>query len=111
MKKLGRLLGSDDPRATGDAAEQVKYAVRFLRTLQSIAEMIEEDGRYVISSDGCVIGVAVAANVRACCSMQAMLQELTGLEVDEECDRETLSRCRFAVNPPSQMERRAGDAY
>jgi predicted ArsR family transcriptional regulator len=58
-------------------AERVKNALRFLRTLGSIAEMTEENGRYVISSDRCPIGVAVAADVRACSSIQAMMQELT----------------------------------
>ena len=110
MKKAGRLLGSEAPRATGDVAERVKKAARFLGTLGSIAEVTEEDGRFVISGDGCPIGVAVAADVRACSSMQGMLQELTGLEVGVECRYGTLSRCRFVVNPPRKKERRAGDA-
>ena len=110
MKKLGRLLGSEAPRATGDAAGRVKEAIRFLRTLGSIAEMTVENGRYVISSDGCPIGVAVAVDVRACSSMQAMIQELTGLEVDKECRYRTHSRCRFVVTPPRWAKRNAGRA-
>jgi len=110
MKKVGRLFGSELPRATGDVAERVKKTVRFLDTLGSIAEMTEENGRYVISSDGCPIGVAVAANVHACSSMQALIQELTGLTVDKECSYGTRSRCRFVVTPPSIRERRAGVA-
>lgn len=110
MKKLGRLLASEVPRATGDAAARVKEAVRFLGTLGSVAKMTQENGRYVISSDGCPIGVAVAADVRACSSMQAMLQDLTGLAVAEECRHGTRSQCRFVVTPTAGRERRAGEA-
>jgi predicted ArsR family transcriptional regulator len=110
MEKVGPLFGSEVPRVTGDVAERVKKTVRFLATLGSIAKMTEENGRYVIGSDGCPIGVAVAANVHACSSMQAMTQELTGLTVDKECRYGTRSRCCFVVTPPSIRERRAGVA-
>ena len=110
MKRLGRLLASAAPRATGETADRVKEAIWFLGTLGSIAEVTEENGKYVISSDGCPIGVAVAANVRACSLMEAMMRELTGLEVDQKCRHGTRSRCRFVVNPPRGKERRAGDA-
>ncbi len=104
MKKSGQLLGSEIPRVSGDAAQRVKGAIRFLRTLGSVAELTEENGKYVISSDGCPIGVAVAANVGACSSMQAMLQELTGLAVDKECRHGARSQCRFVVTPPKTGE-------
>jgi predicted ArsR family transcriptional regulator len=104
MKKSGRMLASEVPRATGDAANRVKEAIRVLRTLGSFAELTEENGKYVISSDGCPIGVAVAANVRACSSMQAMLQELTGLAVEKECRHGTPPRCRFVITPLKRRE-------
>jgi predicted ArsR family transcriptional regulator len=109
MKKLGRLLASAVPRATGDMTDRVKEAIRFLRALGSIAELTEENGRYMISSDGCPIGVAVAADIRACFSMEAMMRQLTGLEVVQECRHGTRSRCRFVVTPPRGRERRAVD--
>jgi predicted ArsR family transcriptional regulator len=102
MKKLGRLLGSGVPRATGVPSERVKQAVRYLGTLGSIAETTEENGKYVISSEGCPIGMAVAADVRACSSMQAMLQELTGLSVAKDCRYGERPRCRFVVSPPAK---------
>lgn len=102
MKKLGRLLASEVPRARGSPSERVKEAVRFLRTLGSIAEMTEENGKYVISSAGCPISLAVAADVRACSSMQAMLQELTGLAVAKDCRYGERATCRFVITPPTK---------
>lgn len=110
MKKLGRLLASAVPRALGDVTERVKQAIGFLGTLGSISEMTEEDGKLVISSDGCPIGVAVAANVHACFSMEAMIREVTGLEVAQECRHGTRSRCRFVITPPRGRKRSARDA-
>ena len=110
MRKLGRRLASDAPRATGDAAARVREAVRFLGTMGSVAEMTEENGRYVISSDGCPIGVAVAADVRACASMQAMLRDLTGLAVAEECRHGSRPRCRFVCSPQKAKKRHARTA-
>ena len=70
--------------------------------------MTEENGKFVISSDSCPIGVAVAVDVRACSTMQALLQELMGLSVAKECLYGTRSKCRFVITPQKPRGRRGG---
>ncbi|HTG02324.1 MAG TPA: HTH domain-containing protein [Nitrospirota bacterium] len=98
MRELGRRLAGSVPRPSGSPRERVRAALDFLKTLGSDAEMTEKGGTVVISSYGCPISAAVAADARSCIAMEALLKELTGLRVTEKCSHGEQPRCRFEIN-------------
>lgn len=101
MRELGRRLAESAPRTAGDARERIRAALKFLKVLGSLAEMAEEDGKVVITSYGCPIAEAVAADARTCIAMEALLKQLTGLPVAERCEHGARPRCRFEIKIPA----------
>ena len=98
MRELGRTMAAGGPRANGSPLERVEAARRLLRDLGSETILSERDRRLVISGDSCPIGEAVAADGRSCISMAAMIEELTGLQVTERCQRGDRPRCQFEIS-------------
>lgn len=101
LRETGRKIADTAPPLTGNARERVDGAVRFLGTLGSIAEVIEEDGRIVIKGHGCPISKAVQADGRSCLAMESLLARLTGLAVQERCDHGARPGCRFEIELPA----------
>ncbi len=102
MKELGRDIASTVPRLPGNARQRVEGAVQFLKTLGSLAETSEEDGKIVIKSRGCPIGQVVAQDARACIAMETLLGQLTGLPVAERCNHDGHPSCRFEISIPKE---------
>ncbi len=97
MRALGQRLARAVPKPSGAPRERVQDALRFLKVLGSAAEVTEEDGKMVISSYGCPIAEAVAADAHSCIAMEALLKDLTGLPVAERCDHGAHPSCRFEI--------------
>jgi hypothetical protein len=70
--------------------------------LGPVAEVTEERGKIILSSYGCPIAGAVTADVRSCIAMEALLQDLTGLPVDEGCDHGGHPSRRFEIKIPAK---------
>ncbi len=100
MRELGQRLARTVPSPSGDPRERIEGALKFLKMLGSVVEMTEENGRVVISSYGCPIAEAVAADARSCIAMEALLKDLTGLPVAEHCDHGAHPSCRFEITLP-----------
>jgi predicted ArsR family transcriptional regulator len=101
LRETGKRMADSAAPLAGNARERVDGAVRFLGTLGSIAEVIEEDGKLVIKSHGCPISTAVQADSRSCLAMESLLARLTGLAVRERCDHGERPGCRFEVELPA----------
>ena len=97
MRETGKRIADTVAPLSGDARQRVDGAVKFLGTLGSIAEVIEEDGRLVIKGHGCPISKAVQADARSCLAMESLLARLTGLTVHEHCDHGERPGCRFEI--------------
>jgi predicted ArsR family transcriptional regulator len=102
LRETGRKIAGIVPPLTGNARERVSGAVRFLGTLGSIAEVIEEDGKLVIKGHGCPISKAVQADGRSCLALESLLSRLTGLAVRERCDHGARPGCRFEIEQPAR---------
>lgn len=102
MKELGKELASSVPKPAGDARQRVAGAVRYLKSLGSLAEAAEEDGKIVIKGNGCPISQVTAHDSRACLAMESLLGSLTGLPVAERCEHGGHPRCRFEITLPSR---------
>jgi predicted ArsR family transcriptional regulator len=103
LRETGRRIADTVPPLTGSPRERVEGAVKFLGTLGSIAEIIEEDGKLVIKGHGCPISKAVQADERSCLAMESLLARLTGLTVQERCDHGARPGCRFEVILPGRQ--------
>jgi predicted ArsR family transcriptional regulator len=102
LRETGRRIANTVPPLTGNTRERVDGAVKFLGTLGSTAEVIEEDGKLVIKGHGCPISTAVQADERSCLAMESLLARLTGLTVTERCDHGARPGCRFEVALPAR---------
>jgi len=101
MKAVGKGLADSLPRLTGNDRIRIDGAMKVLDSLGAQADVIEQDGKIVISGHGCVIARAVEANVRSCKAMESFLARLTGLPVKERCDHGARPNCRFEITLPS----------
>jgi predicted ArsR family transcriptional regulator len=101
LRETGRRIADGLPPLSGSARERVEGAVQFLGTLGSVAEVVEEDGKFVIKGHGCPISKAVQADERSCLAMESLLARLTGLTVKERCDHGERPECRFEIIPPA----------
>ena len=102
MRELGQRLAEAVPRPSGEPRARIRAAVKFLKTLGSVAEMTDVSGNVVVSSYGCPIAEAVNADGRSCIAMESLLEALTGLPVAERCDRGERPRCRFEIKVPAE---------
>ncbi len=105
MRELGQRLARAVPKPSGAPRERIQEALTFLKVLGSAAEMTEENGKVVISSYGCPIAEAVAADARSCIAMEALLKDLTGLPVAERCDHGAHPSCRFEITVSKEMRK------
>jgi len=100
MQELGQRLARSGPRPSEDPQERIQGALNFLKSLGSPGQINEENGKTVITSFVCPIARAVAADPRVCTAMETLLGELTGLPVEEHCNRGERQSCRFIIYPP-----------
>jgi predicted ArsR family transcriptional regulator len=104
MQELGQALAGSTARPSGNPREKIQTAFRFLRGLGSVGQMTEENGSIIITSSVCPISRAVAADARACTAIETLLSALTGLPVEEHCNRGERQSCRFIVKMPEKKE-------
>ncbi|MDE3074964.1 MAG: ArsR family transcriptional regulator [Chloroflexota bacterium] len=90
----GRL--AEGHRATGTPAQRVAAAVSYLGQLGGLAECEARDGGYRISGCSCPVGEILPGNPDACTLAEMVLAEITGLPVQEHCEKQ-LHRCEFEI--------------
>jgi predicted ArsR family transcriptional regulator len=75
-------------------------AAQALSSLGGLAEVQTlPDGRLALNGFSCPLTETVAEHPEVCQVAEALVRELTGLEVQEQCDRSPgeLPRCRLVV--------------
>jgi predicted ArsR family transcriptional regulator len=98
MQELGQRLARSIPRPSEDPRKRIQVALNFLKALDSPGQRTEEDGKTIITNFVCPIARAVAADPRVCTALETLLRELTGLPVEEHCNRGERQSCRFMIN-------------
>jgi predicted ArsR family transcriptional regulator len=106
MKKVGQGLAATVPLPIGNARERIAGAVNVLKSLGSRADVSEEDGKFVVTGNGCPISKAVTVDVRSCLAMESLLGTLTGLPVTERCNHGNRPNCRFEITLPAGERRK-----
>ncbi len=97
MRAVGRRLAPDRGEGSGDTSARLEAAVAFLNEIGGLAELEERDGHLVIRGYSCPLGAVTPGRPEVCELAEALLCELTGLPIQECCDRDEPPRCRFEV--------------
>jgi predicted ArsR family transcriptional regulator len=97
LRATGRQLATTLPIPTGDLSARVRGAALALSSLGGLAEVEEAEEVFWIRGQRCPLAVLVPNHPQACRLAEALLSQLVGKPVREDCARGTAAQCRFAV--------------
>jgi predicted ArsR family transcriptional regulator len=99
LRAAGRTLAREHlSELRGKTRQQrIDVALRVLQELGGAATFREEDGKHVISGNGCPIAAATANHPEACLLAESLLANIIGSPVKEHCIRGPAPACRFDV--------------
>jgi predicted ArsR family transcriptional regulator len=97
MHEVGRRLMEARSVPRGPLGDRVVGASALLNELGGLSEVQQEDGAYVIYSQGCPLAAATANHPEVCNALESLLSEFVGGKVTKCCDRYDRVRCCFEV--------------
>ncbi len=97
LHAVGRRVGSG-AAAPADVGERVAAAAAALRGLGGDVEVQRTEHGYVLQGYGCPLSAVTAKHPQVCGLAQALIEEITGEVVMEDCDRSDRPRCRFRID-------------
>ena len=97
LRAAGRRLALAFPPASGETGQRVAAARSALEELGCRVEVAKQDGKFILRGDSCPLGEAVILEEKTCATLTAMLQEITGLHVQDCCEHGEHPRCRFQI--------------
>jgi predicted ArsR family transcriptional regulator len=100
LREVGRRIGLDYPAPAGDQQARLQLAAGSLVGLGGLAEVERaEDGRLRLRGYGCPLGSVVREHPEVCQLAEALVAEVSGLDVREHCAREPGEppRCNFEL--------------
>ncbi len=101
MREVGRKMAASQPAAHGNLRARVNVAATLLGQLGGLVDILDEGGTLVLTAASCPLSAAVSECPAVCGAVQALLEEVTGLSVEERCARGSRPRCSFAVTAPA----------
>jgi predicted ArsR family transcriptional regulator len=100
MRDVGRRLAEQLGRdVTGDLHARVHAAAALLGALGGEAYIEKGDDTLQLRGYGCPLSAAVTTRAEVCRAVEALLSEVIGANVREQCDRGERPRCCFHVEP------------
>ena len=98
LRSVGRRLAEEhDSRRADGAHARLEMAVEALNELGGLAELEERDGALVIRGYSCPLGGVTPDHPEVCRMAEALVAEVAGVSVQEQCERGERPRCRFEV--------------
>jgi predicted ArsR family transcriptional regulator len=100
LREVGRSLAgnqSSDAKV-GDLEGRAGKALIALEAIGGAAHLEKEGEKIFIRSGSCPLASAVTEHPEVCQLAEALLAEITGTKVQEECDRTGAPRCAFEVS-------------
>ena len=100
LREVGRRLAAPHlPSMAGlPPRQRAEKTLKILEELGGLAELEERDGRLSIRGFGCPFSQAVCEHPKLCVVAEAMVGELLGRPVAEQCDRGERPKCCFAID-------------
>jgi DeoR family suf operon transcriptional repressor len=101
LRDVGSSLARTQTVGTKDAdlESRVNNGLTALEAIGGTARIEKDDGKCVITSDGCPLAAVVSEHPEVCRLAETLLSEIIRERVQERCDREGSPRCRFEVMP------------
>jgi predicted ArsR family transcriptional regulator len=97
LREVGRRLAREQPVADGNLRGRVERAVELLAALGGLAEVEEQDDRFLIHGYSCPLAAVVPGHPGVCGLAESLLQEVVGAPVRERCEKGDRPRCCFEV--------------
>lgn len=99
LRDVGSSLARTQTVGTKDAdlESRLNNGLTALEAIGGTARIEKDDGKCLISSDGCPLAAVVSEHPEVCRLAETLLSEIIGEKVQERCDREGSPRCRFEV--------------
>lgn len=97
MRTTGQRIAATQKLPPGSLRQRVEAGITVLNELGGLAELEEQDGEYVIQGYSCPLAAITPGHPEACCLAEALLAEVIGAPVREDCDRTEPARCRFTI--------------
>ena len=97
LREVGRRIAAARGTVPGTARARAEVAATVLTELGGIVDVEEHDGRITLRGFSCPLADAVRAHPGTCHAVESMVAELTGVTVQERCDRAGRPRCCFEL--------------
>jgi predicted ArsR family transcriptional regulator len=97
LSATGRRLAAQWPRPQGALQERLEAAVTILNGLGGLEELEQRQDTYVIHGYSCPLASVVTRHPAICRLMRALLVELVGSPVEENCVRNEKPSCHFVI--------------
>ena len=97
IQQTGRRLAAQWKIAPGELRARLQGAVAVLNELGGLAELEECDDSYVIQGYSCPLAAVAPGHPEVCQLVCALLTELLGVPVVEQCGQSETARCRFVT--------------
>jgi predicted ArsR family transcriptional regulator len=99
VREAGRRLAASLRRAPSGADSQARLAqaLAFFSELGGLPEVTRRDGGTVLTSSSCPLAGVVADHPEVCLLAEALLSELLGAPVHQECPQGAPPRCAFQL--------------
>ncbi len=106
LRAVGRRMADERTVPVDDVRARLEVAVAVLNELGGLAELEEREGSFFIRGYDCPLAAAVPGHPEVCRLAEALLAELVGVPVHEQCERSENPRCCFEVGEADDVTRR-----
>ena len=97
LRSVGRRIASQWHTPEANLRVRLEAAVEVLNELGGMAELGDENGVYIIRGFSCPLAAVVPGHPEACRLAEALVTELAGVQVREQCEHGERPCCRFMV--------------
>ena len=105
LRDVGRRLAAARGPSSGTVRARAEIAATVLTELGGIVDVIDDAGGITLRGYSCPLGDAVRAHPATCHAVESLVAELTGVAVQERCDRAGRPRCCFELRASSSGAR------
>jgi predicted ArsR family transcriptional regulator len=97
LRLVGRRLAEEHSARSDGVHARLESAVEVLNELGGLAELEERDGALVIRGYSCPLAGVTPDHPEVCRMAEALVAEVAGVSVQEQCERGERPRCCFEV--------------
>jgi predicted ArsR family transcriptional regulator len=97
LRSVGRRLAEEHSRRADGVHARLETAVEVLNELGGLAELEERDGSLVIQGYSCPLAGVTPEHPELCRMAEALVAEVAGVSVQEQCERGERPRCCFEI--------------